>query len=52
MDEKTIREVDETIKNRIFRNKSHLIELATEKFLEELKNNNSTKILNGEKDAR
>lgn len=36
IDEETLALIEENIKNRVFRNKSHLIELATQKFLEEV----------------
>ena len=38
MEESTIRKVDEALRSNIFRNKSHFIEYATEKLLEEAAN--------------
>ncbi|MBI2125392.1 ribbon-helix-helix protein, CopG family [Candidatus Woesearchaeota archaeon] len=35
MDEDTIKEVEQKVKNGIFRNKSHFIELATQRMLGE-----------------
>ena len=35
MEENTIKEVEQKVKNGIFRNKSHFIELATQKMLTE-----------------
>jgi len=35
MEENTIKEVEQKVKNGIFRNKSHFIELATQKMLGE-----------------
>lgn len=35
MEDKTIKEVEDRIKDGVFRNKSHFIELATKKLLEE-----------------
>lgn len=41
MDESTLKEVENHIKKGIFRNKSHFIELATQKLLKkEVKNDN------------
>lgn len=36
IEQKTLKNVEKTIKNNIFRNKSHFIELATQKMLEEV----------------
>ena len=37
MEETTIKNVEKNIKNSIFRNKSHFIETATQKYLKEIK---------------
>lgn len=37
MEEATIKNVEKKIKNSIYRNKSHFIELATNKYLKEIK---------------
>ncbi|MFC1691576.1 ribbon-helix-helix domain-containing protein [Nanoarchaeota archaeon] len=40
-DEKTIEAIRELIRSRYFRNKSHVVEYAVHKLIDEIKNNNS-----------
>lgn len=37
MEDLTLKDVEKIVKNEIYRNKSHFIELATQKYLEEVK---------------
>lgn len=38
MDQETITELDLALKNSIFRNKSHFVEVATKRYLREVRN--------------
>jgi metal-responsive CopG/Arc/MetJ family transcriptional regulator len=38
MEESTVKEVQEHLQESMFRNQSHLIEMATKKYLQEIKN--------------
>ena len=40
MEEETLKQVQDIVNSNIFRNKSHFIELATQKYLMEQKNGN------------
>lgn len=37
IEDKTMKDVEDTVKDSIFRNKSHFIELATQRYLKEAK---------------
>ena len=37
MEDLTLKDVEKIVKNEIYRNKSHFIELGTQKYLEEVK---------------